>query len=146
MVTVAAFPSVAPGINTDGCQINSSTVYVTDRLYGLWHTDVDVFPSHCCGMDFHCLLLIRSRVLIFQHRTHANWQQAHAYKCNQEEWACVQAFICLSSVSGFPGFCDVCFCLRFPLSGEGIKAYKWHLTSSHFQMKMSTLQIPFCLG
>ena len=82
--------------------ISSSIVCLTDRLYGPGHTDTEVFPTHSSRVEFHCVLLIRPRVLVFQHRTHANWQQARAFKWNQEVWARVQALIYPSSLSGFP--------------------------------------------
>lgn len=151
--------TVAAGINTDGCQITSSTVYLIDRPHGPRHTDAEsgseVFLSHSSRMDFHCLLLIRPRVLIFQHRTHANWQQAHAFRYNQEEWARVQALICLSSVSGFPEFCAMCFGLGFFFFLErGLRhinsvlpllpLFKW-IDEGRVAVT-STMQIPFYLG
>lgn len=132
--------TVAARINTDGYPINSSTVHLIDRLYGPWPTDAEAFLSHSSRLDLHCLLLLRSRVLIFQQRRHANWQQAHAFKRNQA-WVAYKHNL-PQFVSGFPEFSDIYFCLGFPLYGEGLKAYKWCLTcSSHFQINQMRVRL-----
>ena len=148
--------TVAAGINTDGCLINFCTVYLID------FTDHDtqmqrgseVLPSLHSRVDSHRLLLIRPWVLIFRHRTHANWRQAHAFRCNLGEWACVQALIRLVQHQGFQSFVMCVSVWAFFFLERGLRyiinilpllsLFRW--IKEDRVAALSTMQISFYLG